>query len=77
MLMARRKNGQLQLEVAFFRMLNEFLMKQLRKLNSRLKLAMRVLGGIGRKLGSVGGIAIRHKCIYTQIYINSWIGAKK
>ena len=35
-LVARRENEQLQLEVAFLRMMNEFLMKQLRKLNSRL-----------------------------------------
>ena len=35
-LVARRKTEQLQLEVAFLRTLNDFLMKQLRKLNSKL-----------------------------------------
>ena len=32
-MVARRKTEQLQLEVAFLRMINDFLMKQLRKLN--------------------------------------------
>ena len=35
-LVARRKTEQLQLEVAFLCTLNDFLMKQLRKLNSKL-----------------------------------------
>ncbi len=45
-LVARRKNEQLQLEVAFLRLINDFFMKQLRKLNSRLDLAMHMLGGL-------------------------------
>ena len=50
-LVARRKNEQLQLEVAFLRILNTFLMKQLRKLNSRLDLVMHMLRGLGADLG--------------------------
>ena len=50
-LVARRKNEQLQLEVAFFRMMNEFLMKQLRKLNSEVELALHLLRGLGADLG--------------------------
>ncbi len=46
-LVARRENEQLQLEVAFLRILNDFLMKQVRKLNSRLDLAMHMLRGLG------------------------------
>ena len=52
-LVARRKNEQLQLEVASLRMLNEFLMKQLRKLNSKLDLVMRMLWGLGVELGGL------------------------
>ena len=58
-LVVRRKNEQLQLEVAFLRMMNEFLMKQLRKLNSRLDLVMHMLWGLGVELGEGGGTAIR------------------
>jgi len=46
-LVARRKTEQLQLEVAFLRMLNNFLMKQLRKLNSKVELALHMLQGLG------------------------------
>jgi len=52
-LVARRENEQLQLEVAFLRMMNEFLMKQLRKLNSRLDLVMHMLWGLGVELGGL------------------------
>ena len=50
-LVARRKAEQLQLEVAFLRMLNYFVMKQLRKLNSKMELAMHMLRGLGMELG--------------------------
>jgi hypothetical protein len=50
-LVARRKTEQLQLEVAFLRMLNDFLMKQLRKLNSKVELALHMLRGLGVELG--------------------------
>ena len=50
-LVARRKTEQLQLEVAFLRMLNDFLMKQLRKLNNKIELAMHMLRGLGVELG--------------------------
>ena len=50
-LVARRKTEQLQLEVAFLRMINDFLMKQLRKLNSKMELAMHLLRGLGMELG--------------------------
>ena len=50
---ARRKNEQLQLEVAFLRMINAFLMKQLRKLNGKVELAMHMLWGLGVELGLV------------------------
>ena len=50
-MVARRKSEQLQLEVAFLRILNDFLMKQLRQLNSRLDLAMHMLRGSGADLG--------------------------
>ncbi len=50
-LMARRKTEQLQLEVAFLRMINDFLMKQLRKLNGKVELAMHMLRGLGVELG--------------------------
>ncbi len=52
-LVARRKNEQLQLEVAFLRLINDFFMKQLRKLNSRLDLAMHMLRGLGVELGGL------------------------
>ena len=39
-LVARRKCEQLQLEVAFLRMLNEYLLKQVRKLTARLETAL-------------------------------------
>ena len=52
-LVARRKAEQLQLEVAFLRMLNYFVMKQLRKLNSKMELAMHMLRGLGVALGGV------------------------
>ena len=52
-LVARRKTEQLQLEVAFMRMLNNFLMKQLRKLNSKIELAMHMLRGLGVELGGL------------------------
>jgi hypothetical protein len=39
-LVARRKCEQLQLEVAFLRMLNDFLLKQVRKLTARLETAL-------------------------------------
>ena len=48
---ARRKNDQLQLEVAFLRMINDFLMRQLRKLNGKMELAMHMLRGLGMELG--------------------------
>ena len=50
-LVARRKTEQLQLEVAFLRMINDFLMKQLRKLNGKMELAMHMLRGLGMELG--------------------------
>ena len=50
-LVARRKTEQLQLEAAFLRMLNDFLMKQLRKLNSKVELALHMLRGLGVELG--------------------------
>ena len=50
-MVARRKTEQLQLEVAFLRMINDFLMKQLRKLNSKVELAMHMLRGLGMELG--------------------------
>ena len=50
-LVARRKTEQLQLEVAFLRMINDFLMKQLRKLNGQMELAMHMLQGLGMELG--------------------------
>ena len=55
-LVARRKTEQLQLEVAFLCILHDFLMKQLRKLNSRLDLVipvMHMLGGLGVDLGGL------------------------
>ena len=52
-LVARRKTEQLQLEVAFLRMINDFLMKQLRKLNGQMELAMHMLRGLGVELGGV------------------------
>ncbi len=50
-MVARRKTEQLQLEVAFLRMINDFLMKQLRKLNGKVELAMHMLRGLGVELG--------------------------
>jgi hypothetical protein len=50
-LVARRKTEQLQLEVAFLRMINDFLMKQLRKLNGKVELAMHMIRGLGVELG--------------------------
>ena len=50
-LVARRKTEQLQLEVAFLRMINDFLMKQLRTLNGKVELAMHMLRGLGVELG--------------------------
>ena len=50
-LVARRKTEQLQLEVAFLRMINDFLMKQLRTLNGKEELAMHMLRGLGVELG--------------------------
>ena len=39
-LVARRKCEQLQLEVAFLRIVNEYLLKQVRKLTARLETAL-------------------------------------
>ena len=39
-LVARRKSEELQLEVAFLRVLNDFLLKQVRKLTARLETAL-------------------------------------
>ena len=50
-MVARRKTEQLQLEVAFLRMINDFLMKQLRTLNGKVELAMHMLRGLGVELG--------------------------
>ena len=52
-LVAKRKTEQLQLEVAFLRTLNDFLMKQLRKLNSKLDLVVHMLWGLGVELGGL------------------------
>jgi hypothetical protein len=54
-MVARRQKEQLQLEVAFLRILNDFLMKQLQKLNSKLELAMHMLRGLGAE--DLGGLA--------------------
>ena len=50
-MVARGKTEQLQLEVAFLRMINDFLMKQLRTLNGKVELAMHMLRGLGVELG--------------------------
>ena len=50
-MVARRKTEQLQLEVAFLRMINDLLMKQLRELNGKMELAMHMLRGLGMELG--------------------------
>ena len=52
-LVARRKNEQLQLEVAFLRVMNEILMKQVRKLNCKLALVMHMLWGLVVELGGL------------------------
>ena len=49
-MVARRQNEQLQLEVVFLRILNDFSMKQVRKLSSKVELAMH-LRGLGVDLG--------------------------
>ena len=50
-LVASRKNEQLQLEVAFLRIIDDLLMKQLRTLNGKVELAMHMLRGLGVELG--------------------------
>ena len=50
-LVARRKTEQLQLEVAFLRVINDLLMKQLRKLTGKMELAMHMLRRLGMELG--------------------------
>ncbi len=52
-MVAGRTNEQLQLEIAFLRILNYFLMKQLRKLSSRLDLVKHMLRGLGADLGGL------------------------
>ncbi len=50
-LVASRTSEQVQLEVVFLRMLNDFLLKQLRKLSSKVELAMHMLRSLGVDLG--------------------------
>ena len=50
-MVARRKNEQLQLEVSFQRILNRCLLHQIRRVSSRLDLAMHMLRGLGMELG--------------------------
>jgi hypothetical protein len=50
-MVARRKNEQLQLEVSFQRILNRCLLHQIRRVSSRLDLAMHMLRGLGADLG--------------------------
>ena len=46
-MVAKRQNEQLLLEVAFLRILNDLLLKQVRKLNSKVELAMHMLRSLG------------------------------
>ena len=50
-LVARRKTEQLQLEVAFVRVLNRCLLYQIRQVSSRLDVAIHRLRGLGVELG--------------------------
>ena len=50
-LVARRKNEQLQLEIAFLRILNRCLLYQIRQVSSRLDVAIHRLRGLGVELG--------------------------
>ena len=50
-LVARRKTEQLQLEVAFLRILNRCLLYQVRQVSSRLDVAIHMLQDLGLDLG--------------------------
>ena len=49
--MARRKNEQLELEIAFLRILNRCLLYQIRTISNRLDVAIHMLQDLGLDLG--------------------------